>query len=107
MASAVVLNCCSFCMYYLCLPWGLNRKLCGLRDGLMLAFGGLQMEQEGTLFQIGTMHVFHLNSFLWCMKVRKEKYSATSIEIKLRKLCDHDFKGLVSHVYINRFLIIN
>lgn len=70
----------------------------------MLAFGVLQMEHCGTVFQISTMHVFHLSLV---REGEKEKYISTSVESKLEKLCDHDFKGLGSHIYINRFLIIN
>lgn len=69
----------------------------------MLAFGVLQMEHHGTLFQINTMHVFHLSSFQWLIKVKKKKYFATSVEIKLWKLYDYDFKDLSSTIYIIDF----
>lgn len=71
----------------------------------MLAFGLLQMEHCGTVFQISTMCVFHLSSVV--REVEREKYFPTSVETKLEKLCDHDVKDLGSHTYINRFLIIN
>ena len=49
------------------------------------------------------MHVFHLSSFQWFMKVKRKKYFSASVEIKLQKLYDHDFKDLGSHIYITDF----
>ena len=49
------------------------------------------------------MHVFHLSSFQWLIKVKKKKYFATSVEIKLWKLYDYDFKDLSSTIYIIDF----
>lgn len=69
----------------------------------MLAFGVLQMEHHGTLFQVNIMHVFHLSSFQWLIKVKNKKYFVTSVEIKLWKLYDYDFKDLGSTIYIIDF----
>jgi hypothetical protein len=53
------------------------------------------------------MHTFTLSSFFVVHEGEKETYFVTSVEIKSQKLYDHDFKGLGSHISINRFFIIN
>lgn len=65
------------------------------------------MEHCGTFLQISTVHAFHLSPLCGSVEGPKEKYFATSVEIKLQNLYDYDFNGFGSHICINRCLIIN